>query len=119
MVRAGAECGPPGLRGACKRNCIHKALLRDHRWPRDGHASVHDPKRGPEVFMRIGKRNFASRKRKTAGLFAFVLAGVIGVGAYAFTAKAEVKERSVGAGTAAVTGYTVQGNEQYSFNEAG
>jgi hypothetical protein len=69
--------------------------------------------------MRIGKRNFASRKRKTAGLFAFVLAGVIGVGAYAFTAKAEVKERSVGAGTAAVTGYAVEGNEQYSFNEAG
>jgi hypothetical protein len=67
---------------------------------------VHDPKRGPEVFMRKGKRTFASRKRKIAGLCAFVLAGVIGVGAYAFTASNTQAEKSgAGANVAVVSGY--------------
>ena len=56
--------------------------------------------------MRKGKRTFASRKRKIAGLCAFVLAGVIGVGAYAFTASNTQAEKSgAGANTAVVSGY--------------
>jgi hypothetical protein len=67
---------------------------------------VHDPKRGPEVFMRKGKRTFASRKRKIAGLCAFVLAGVLAVGAYAFTASNTQAEKSgAGANVAVVSGY--------------
>jgi len=59
--------------------------------------------------MRIGKRRFASRKRKIAGLCAFVLAGVLGVGAYAFTASNTIPAQSAGGGTAAVSGYTESG----------
>ncbi len=56
--------------------------------------------------MRKGKRTFASRKRKIAGLLAFVLAGVIGVGVYAFTASNTQAEKSgAGANTAVVSGY--------------
>ena len=56
--------------------------------------------------MRIGKRSFASRKRKIAGLCAFVLAGVLAVGAYAFTASNTQAEKSgAGANVAAVSGY--------------
>ena len=59
--------------------------------------------------MRIGKRKFASRKRNIAGLCAFVLAGVIGVGAYAFTASNTVPAQAAGGGTNAVSGYTETG----------
>jgi hypothetical protein len=59
--------------------------------------------------MRIGKRKFASRKRNIAGLCAFVLAGVIGVGAYAFTASNTVPAQAAGGGTAAVSGYVEHG----------
>ncbi len=59
--------------------------------------------------MRIGKRKFASRKRKIAGLCAFVLAGVISVGAYAFTASNEIPAQTAGGGTAVVSGYTEAG----------
>ncbi len=69
--------------------------------------------------MRIGKRKFASRKRNIAGLCAFVLAGVIGVGAYAFTASNEIKARYAGAGTATVSGYKNAADVSYSFNEEG
>ncbi len=56
--------------------------------------------------MRKGKRTFASRKRKIAGLCAFVLAGVLAVGAYAFTASnTQAEESGAGANTAAVSGY--------------
>ncbi len=56
--------------------------------------------------MRKGKRTFASRKRKIAGLLAFVLAGVIGVGAYAFTASnTQAAKSGAGANTAEVSGY--------------
>lgn len=56
--------------------------------------------------MRKGKRTFASRKRKIAGLCAFVLAGVLAVGAYAFTASNTQAEQSgAGANTEAVAGY--------------
>jgi hypothetical protein len=68
--------------------------------------------------MRIGKRTFASRKRKIAGLCAFVLAGVIGVGAYAFTASNTVPAQSAGAGQAIVSGYTEAG-VSYTWNAAG
>ncbi len=56
--------------------------------------------------MRIGKRSFASRKRKIAGLCAFVLAGLLAVGAYAFTASnTQAKESGAGANSEAVSGY--------------
>ena len=77
------------------------------------------PRRGPEVFMRIGKRNFASRKRNIAGLCAFVLAGVIGLGAYAFTASNEVPAKRAGAGSGEVTGYKVASQVSYTFSEDG
>jgi hypothetical protein len=58
--------------------------------------------------MRKGKRTFASRKRKIAGLSAFVLAGVIGVGAYAFTAGNTFAEVSgAGDGAETVSGYEI------------
>lgn len=59
--------------------------------------------------MRKGKRTFASRKRKIAGLCAFVLAGLMGLGAYAFTASNTVPAQAAGGGTAAVSGYTEKG----------
>jgi hypothetical protein len=56
--------------------------------------------------MRIGKRSFASRKRKIAGLCAFVLAGLLAVGAYAFTASnTQAKESGAGANSETVSGY--------------
>jgi hypothetical protein len=69
--------------------------------------------------MRIGKRGFASRKRKVAGLCAFVLAGVVGVGAYAFTASNEVPAKKAGAGSGEVTGYKVTSQVSYTFSEDG
>jgi hypothetical protein len=69
--------------------------------------------------MRKGKRTFASRKRKIAGLSAFVLAGVIGVGAYAFTASNEVPAKRAGAGAGVVTGYKVTSQVSYTFSEDG
>ncbi len=69
--------------------------------------------------MRIGKRDFAGRKRKIAGLCAFVLAGVIGVGAYAFTASNEVPAHKAGAGSGAVSGYEVTSHVSYSFSADG
>jgi hypothetical protein len=77
------------------------------------------PKRGPDVLMHIGRRNIASRKRKFAGLFAFVLAGVIGVGVYAFTASNEVPEKRAGAGSGEVSGYKVTSQVSYTFSEDG
>jgi hypothetical protein len=59
--------------------------------------------------MRKGKRTFASRKRKIAGLCAFVLAGLMGLGAYAFTASNTVPAQAAGGGTAKVSGYTEKG----------
>lgn len=59
--------------------------------------------------MRKGKRTFASRKRKIAGLCAFVLAGLMGLGAYAFTASNTIPEQAAGAGANTVTGYTETG----------
>jgi len=70
------------------------------------------------VFMRKGKRTFASRKRKIAGLCAFVLAGVIGVGAYAFTASNTVPAQAAGGGQAVVSGYTESG-VSYTWNAEG
>jgi hypothetical protein len=59
--------------------------------------------------MRKGKRTFASRKRKIAGLCAFVLAGLMGLGAYAFTASNTIPAQAAGGGTAAVSGYKEKG----------
>src|SRR5579862_8430119 len=68
--------------------------------------------------MRIGKRGIASRKRKVAALCAFALAGVIGVGAYAFTASNTVPAQAAGGGQAVVSGYTESG-VSYTWNEVG
>jgi hypothetical protein len=69
--------------------------------------------------MRKGKRTFASRKRKIAGLCAFVLAGVIGVGAYAFTASNTVKQQDAGAGVHVVGGYEQTKGVYYEWNVEG
>jgi hypothetical protein len=69
--------------------------------------------------MRKGKRTFASRKRKIAGLCALVLAGVIGVGAYAFTASNTVTPHYAGGGAAGVTGYKIEGPSEYEWNDPG
>jgi hypothetical protein len=76
------------------------------------------PKRGPKLFMRISKRKFASRKRNIAGLCAFVLAGVVAMGAYAFTASNTVPAQSAGGGQAVVSGYTESG-VSYTWNAPG
>jgi hypothetical protein len=69
--------------------------------------------------MRIGRRGFASRKRKIAGLFAFLLAAVVGLGAYAFTASNEVPAHKAGAGAGAVSGYEVTSHVSYTFSADG
>lgn len=74
---------------------------------------------GNDVFKNIGRRRFASRKRKAAALLAFVLAGVIAAGAYAFTASNEIKEQAAGAGTVEVTGYKNTKDVSYTWNGAG
>jgi hypothetical protein len=69
--------------------------------------------------MRKGKRTFASRKRKIAGLLAFVLAGAIGVGAYAFTAQNTIKSEIAGVGSNTLTSYEVTGNDSYKLKANG
>ena len=58
-------------------------------------------------------------KRRTAGLLAFALAGVIGVSAYAFTASNTVPAQSAGAGSGVVSGYTVSSPTNYTFSADG
>jgi hypothetical protein len=69
--------------------------------------------------MHLGKRNLVGRKRKMAGLSAFALACVIGVGVYAFTASNTVAAHSAGAGSATVSGYTVSSPTNYTFSGDG
>jgi hypothetical protein len=59
------------------------------------------------------------RSRNIAGVLAFVLAGAIAVGAYAFTASNTVAPHSAGAGAAEVSGYTVASPTNYTFSEDG
>ena len=59
------------------------------------------------------------RNRRLTGVLALVLACVIGVGAYAFTASNTVPEHSAGAGSATVTGYTVTSPSNYTFSADG
>jgi len=70
------------------------------------------------VFRMSGKRNRLSRKRKTVGLLALMLAAIVGVGAYAFTASNEVPPVKAGVGVGKVTGYKVE-HEEYTFAGAG
>jgi uncharacterized protein YjdB len=58
-------------------------------------------------------------KRKIAGLSVFVIACVIGVSAYAFTASNTVAAHSAGAGAAVVSGYTVSSPANYTFSGDG
>jgi hypothetical protein len=59
------------------------------------------------------------RSRNIAGVLAFVLAGAIAVGAYAFTASNTVPAHSAGAGSAEVSGYVVTSPTNYTFSEDG
>jgi hypothetical protein len=56
--------------------------------------------------MHISRRSTGGRRR-VAGLLVFLVASVIGVSAYAFTASNTVASHSAGAGSATVSGYTV------------
>jgi hypothetical protein len=67
----------------------------------------------------LGKRSITGRKRTVAGVFAFALACVIAVSAYAFTASNTVPEHSAGAGSATVSGYTVSSPTNYTFSADG
>jgi hypothetical protein len=58
-------------------------------------------------------------KRKIAGLSVFVIACVIGVSAYAFTASNTVASHSAGAGAATVSGYEVTSPTNYTFSGDG
>ncbi len=60
-----------------------------------------------------------SRTRTIAGLLAFAVAGIIGVGAYAFTASNTVPDHSAGAGAATVSGYVVSSPTNYTFSGNG
>jgi hypothetical protein len=59
------------------------------------------------------------KKRNLAGVLAIVFAAVIGVSAYAFTASNTVAAHSAGAGSAAVSGYTVNSPTNYTFSGDG
>jgi hypothetical protein len=59
------------------------------------------------------------RKRNMAGGLAFVVAGIIGVSAYAFTASNTVASHSAGAGAATVSGFTVASPTNYTFSGDG
>jgi len=50
---------------------------------------------------------------------ALVVAGVLGVGAYAFTASNTVTPHAAGGGAAVVSGYKVEGPSEYKWNDAG
>ena len=54
-----------------------------------------------------------------AGLLVFVVAAVIGVSVYAFTASNTVASHSAGAGSATVSGYTVTSPTNYTFSADG
>jgi len=70
--------------------------------------------------MQLGARKHLSgRKRKVAGLLALVLACVIGVSAYAFTASNTVPNHSAGAGAGTVSGYTISSPTNYTFSGDG
>ena len=71
------------------------------------------------MFRHIGRRRFGRRTRIAAGLFAFVLASVLGVGAYAFTASNEVPAKRAGAGSGEVSGYKVTSQLSYTFSADG
>ncbi len=69
------------------------------------------------MFRKISSRRL-SRKRKTVGLLALVLAAAVGVGAYAFTASNTVPLARAGVGVGKVTGYKVE-HEEFTFGGAG
>ena len=68
--------------------------------------------------MHIGRRSTGGRRR-VAGLLVFLVASVIGVSAYAFTASNTVASHSAGAGSATVSGYTVASPTNYTFSGDG
>jgi hypothetical protein len=59
------------------------------------------------------------RKRNIVGLLTIALAGVLAVGAYAFTASNTVPNHSAGAGSATVSGYEVSSPTNYTFSADG
>src|SRR5262249_36517114 len=81
----------------CKRRCKREGRFVGGRFAPSGHVGC-PRQEGGLVSIRFGKR-------KIAAVLAFVLAAVIGVSAYAFTASNTVAEHSAGAGAATVSGY--------------
>jgi hypothetical protein len=67
---------------------------------------------------RLGRKGSAGR-RNVAGLLVVVVASVIGVSVYAFTASNTVASHSAGAGSATVSGYTVASPTNYVFSGDG
>jgi hypothetical protein len=70
------------------------------------------------VGIHIGRRSKVGG-RGVAGLLVLVVASVIGVSVYAFTASNTVASHSAGAGSATVSGYTVASPTNYTFSEDG
>ena len=68
--------------------------------------------------MHIGRRSTGGRRR-VAGLLVFLVAMVVGVSVYAFTASNTVASHSAGAGSATVSGYTVASPTNYTFSADG
>jgi len=68
--------------------------------------------------MHIGRRSTGG-KRRVAGLLVFLVAMVIGVSVYAFTASNTVASHSAGAGSATVSGYEVASPTNYTFSADG
>jgi hypothetical protein len=88
--------------------------------PREELRRIYTISRGPDVFRHLGRRSITGRRRKTAGLFALLLACVIGVGAYAFTAANTFPgTHNAGAGVVVVGGYEIKSPTEYTFNNAG
>jgi hypothetical protein len=58
-------------------------------------------------------------RRGVAGLLVMVVASVIGVSVYAFTASNTVASHSAGAGSATVSGFTVTSPTNYTFSGDG
>jgi hypothetical protein len=67
---------------------------------------------------RLGRKGITG-KRNLAGLLVVVVASVIGVSVYAFTASNTVAAHSAGAGSATVSGYVVASPTNYTFSGDG
>ncbi len=86
--------------------------------PQTRDTRVSETRRGPDVLNHFSRRKLAGRKRRVAALAAFVLAALLGVGVYAFTAKNTVEAGRAGVGSETVGGYTIK-EPEYTFGTNG